>query len=101
MNKEDLTKPFFKTYREGNFTVVESNQPNDQHGDQAFEYDFDGSQRKRWDAYIEQLEKEGRRGDLVHQVYKFMDNPAFDNQPMNHDHPLESYSMVLIDTNKL
>lgn len=101
MSKQDLTKPFLKIYREGNFTVVESNQPNDQHGDQAFEYDFDGSQKKRWDAYIEQLEKEDRRGDLVHITTKFINNPIFDNKPMSHVHPLESYSMIILDATEL
>ena len=75
----DLSKEFVRTYidKDG-YYVLEMNTPNDVHGDMAFEWDIDGSQRQAWDRYIKKLEDAGIRGKLVLKTIRWKYNPAFD-----------------------
>lgn len=93
----DLTKPFVHTYREGEYTVIETNLPNDTCGDFAFEWDIDGSQRRKWEEYLKDLEEKGIRGKLVHKKMKMLYNPVFDEQPELSPLPLSSYEMKIVD----
>ena len=71
-------KPYIKVFKQGNNTIVESLQPNDQLGDLAFEWDLDGSQRRKWEEYLRGLSEKGTLGDLVFQRTEFVNNPELD-----------------------
>lgn len=95
----DLSKPFFRMLPEEDGVIGwESNQPNDQHGDFAFEWDIDGSKRREWDEYVADLEAKGVRGNLVYSKWVLQKNEAFDNSSLKETfYPLESYKMVIHD----
>ena len=77
-NPRDMSVQWVDTYREGSMTIMESNMPNDTIGDQAFEYDYDGVERKKWQEYLEELDRKGTRGDLVYHKMSMMYNPALE-----------------------
>lgn len=95
----DFSKPFVEIYREGDWIILESNLPNNQIGDFAFEWDVDGSSSKRWKEHLEQLEKEGRLGDLVYRKLSMKWNEQFDSSNLN-IYPFESYEFRIIDFQK-
>lgn len=95
--KLDLTKEFFITCTDGDFHVAHVNLPNNTIGDQAFEWDNDGSQRAAWEARMEELKKNGIYGDLEYMQIKMKHNPIFDNpQTFAGAGPFESYSLMFI-----
>lgn len=96
-DKLDLSKPFVKVYREGQNTVIESNLPNDQVGDFAFEWDEDGSERKAWENYLEGLERLGIKGKLAYNKTVMTYNPALDEPSNFTNQPLSSYSLKILD----
>lgn len=93
--EKDLSKPFVNIFREGEDIVLEMNSPNDQIGDFAFEWDIDGSQRKRWEEYLQNLERKGIRGELSFKRLVMKYNPAFDNSDAKSEYPLSSYKMII------
>lgn len=98
----DLTKSFCIVHpvKDG-WIVMESNLPNDQIGDFAFEYDFDGSHRRQWAIYLAKLLAAGTLGDLVYRKFVFRYNPAFDGKIHNTivNYPLSSYRFLMLDMN--
>lgn len=96
----DLSKPFFRILPEVDGIISwESNAPNDQHGNFAFDRDDDGSRYEKWKAYIAELDALGTRGNLVYQKYSMKRDPIWDREK---DHaietsPLSSYRMVIFD----
>lgn len=97
----DLSKPFFRTHLEGKDLIVESNMPNDQHGDFAFEWDLDGSQRAKWEAYVKELEANGTKGQLTYTKWRMEYNEEWDG-PLEKavTPPLSSYTMLIVDFSK-
>ncbi len=92
----DMSKQWVKTYRVGEDMVMESNMPNDTIGDWAFEYDYGGVERKKWQEYVEDLERKGIRGQLVHQKMIWKYNPVLDDpNPMPAN--LSSYQFIVFD----
>jgi hypothetical protein len=78
-NKEfGLSQPFVESYREGDMIHLVSNIPNDTIGDFAFEWDFDGSERRKWQAHIEDLRAKGTLGDLQLITLSARYNPVLD-----------------------
>lgn len=75
----DLTKEFVKVHKEKDRLILEINQPNDVIGDFAFEWDIDGSQRKRWQNHLKELEESGTLGDLVYRKIDMLYCPALDD----------------------
>lgn len=100
LEKLDLSKPFVKVYREDNNTVIESNLPNDQIGDFAFEWDEDGSQRKAWEDYLEGLERLGIKGNLAYNKTVMLYNEALDEPSNFNNQPLTSYKLQIVDYGK-
>lgn len=98
-NKElDLSKPFVKVYKEGKNTVLEMNTPNNEIGDFAFEYDFDGSDRESWHKHLKELEAAGTLGDLTYKKATFEYNELLDgNSDLIKKMPLTSYSFLILD----
>lgn len=83
----NLKKSFFLKLREDDVSITyASNQPNNIPGDQQFEWDLDGSQRKKWQERMDKLKAEGRYGDLEYTETIFVKNPILDiavRQPAN------------------
>lgn len=100
-NEIDLSKPFVKSYTEGEFYVLETNLPNDSIGDFAFEWDIDGSQRKDWEKYLKELEEKGIRGNLRHQKLKWLHDDVFDKSDLQKEFSLQSYKFLILDLNEL
>lgn len=98
-NKLDLSKPFIKVIREDDTSITYGvNSPNDQVGDQAFEWDLDGSQRKRWEEYLKELDEKGILGDLSYIELTLQKNEAFDIvKPLLQEYPIESYKFIILD----
>jgi hypothetical protein len=97
MKELDLSKPFFKTYREGDLIITEINSSNDSIGDFAFEWDIDGSQRKHWEEYIKDLEEKGIRGELTYRKLIMSYDPALDKTDFDKEYPLSQYKMIILD----
>jgi hypothetical protein len=94
----DKSKPFFEIVDVDGLKVTYGvNMPNDTIGDQAFEWDLDGSRRARWEAYIKKLEEEGKLGDLEYREYTFHHNPTYDESNVVRAYPLSSYRMLILD----
>ncbi len=97
---KDLTKPFFNILPEHDGLIEwETNLPNDTIGDQAFEYDYDGSERKKWEEYVEELERKGEKGKLVYHKWIMQKNNMLDNSDFQKEtsYPLESYKLEILD----
>jgi hypothetical protein len=100
----DFTKPFHRVYEETETSITyEINQPNDTIGDQAFEWDIDGSERRKWEEHLQMLEDKGIRGMLAYSRITFIKNPAFDNMryiagcdPVQ-NYPLSSYKLIFLE----
>lgn len=95
----DLSKEFFHILRDDDIIEWETNLPNDQHGDQAFEYDFDGSQERKWEEYIKDLEDKGIRGNLEYRKWSMIRDINLDG-PIDKEiatYPLSSYKMIIQD----
>lgn len=99
-SKQDLSKPFVHTYEDEDNIIIELNSPNDQIGDFAFEWDLDGSARKRWEEYLEELDRKGIRGQLQLKKIVMRRNPAFDGPYPPTETKLEDYKFIIEDYGK-
>lgn len=68
-------------------------------GDQAFEWDLDGSEAKAWAEQVQKWKDEGIYGSQQECTWTVMKNPLFDD-PVKPKVQKESYRMVILDLNK-
>ena len=69
------------------------------HGDQAFEWDLDGSEAKAWSEQIQRWKDEGVYGSQQECTWTIMKHPLFNDVMNKYKEPkkLESYRMVILN----
>ena len=67
-------------------------------GDQAFEWDLDGSEAKAWSEQVQKWKDEGVYGSQQECTWTVMKHPLFDDVVHNKEpQKLESYRMVILN----
>jgi hypothetical protein len=71
------------------------------HGDQAFEWDLDGSEAKAWAEQVQKWKDEGIYGSQQECTWTVMKHPLFDDPiPVKPEVQRESYRMVILNLNQ-